>query len=366
MDRAIIKFDLYLRTDERYDCWPTVDPLLLNARYPPLPSDILEGLMEAELIQDDEEQIILGVREHYVVKLAVRDEAACLRNEALVMSALTSLGDSTFVGALYYSHGLNSSYFPDDKVDALVMPRIYGTLLTDYLKSCSAAEGVRTLKEIIKSVYGAWKAIGFTHYDLHSRNVIVTSEGPRIIDYGYSFVKTESQSGLVLAMGAVMKESNWIHDIVKLLAAYWRERTDTKHLLEIDAYINTLPIEELVNLLDDHGDIDGSLRLRKHYAEALESGDGEKETILIDDARKRLSPLLIQHSWIRVQNDPLCLALMPLLRYFSIRTDSNRLERRPHELIERLDIITRYFTVFNREVENASFERLMTIVDEIA
>jgi tRNA A-37 threonylcarbamoyl transferase component Bud32 len=77
--------------------------------------------------------------------------------------------------------------------------------------------------QLIKSLHYAYKTIDFTHYDLHTLNVIIhtTKEGeiyPVIIDYGSSHIKyKEKHFGRSFNRARIYDTSMWFHDIIKFL-----------------------------------------------------------------------------------------------------------------------------------------------------
>lgn len=75
------------------------------------------------------------------------------------------------------------------------------------------------LLKVFTNLYHIHKDTGFTHYDLHTGNVIVDEDDtPHIIDYGLSYIKYDGKNyGTILPIGEVYNRPMWLHDIFKLL-----------------------------------------------------------------------------------------------------------------------------------------------------
>lgn len=107
------------------------------------------------------------------------------------------------------------------KCSYIVGENIGGEDLASWIKrdTNTSRDIFRMYKTIINNLYAAYQAAHFTHYDLHSGNVIVTPDSqPYIIDFGLSFAKIEGVNiGKILASGEVYNRPMWQHDAFKLL-----------------------------------------------------------------------------------------------------------------------------------------------------
>lgn len=109
--------------------------------------------------------------------------------------------------------------YEGDTCSYVVMEFIEGQTLTQYLKTASVTDLRKIYLTILRALYQAHITIDFTHYDLHTSNVIVKPDGtPVIIDYGASHMKYEGKDlGLENPKIWVYNKGMWFHDVFKIL-----------------------------------------------------------------------------------------------------------------------------------------------------
>lgn len=75
------------------------------------------------------------------------------------------------------------------------------------------------LLELFTNLYHVHKDTGYTHYDLHLGNIILTNENiPYIIDYGFSHVTYNGKYyGKYMPEGEIYNRPMWLHDVFKVL-----------------------------------------------------------------------------------------------------------------------------------------------------
>lgn len=89
-----------------------------------------------------------------------------------------------------------------------------------FLKSTTEEKVIKVLGELFGALKYAYNTIGFTHYDFHTNNVLMTkSDTPVIIDYEYSHVFYNKEScGYEFEEVNVFVKPCWQHDVIKFLA----------------------------------------------------------------------------------------------------------------------------------------------------
>lgn len=379
--------DVLLRYQDGGDRPPGVTATTVNTVVPIVPNDILSCLHEGEPIAESECTTVIGLGE-YVIKIAIEKEAACLRNEVFVAKSLERLQNKRFCRVHSYSANQTSSFYPANsgKTEVAVFYKIDGISLLEFLQDASLHDSFLVLKEIIGALYQANERLGFTHYDLHLKNIMVEYDGtPVIIDYGYSYLRSEDISlGMVLAEGAIRPETNWAHDILKLLCSYWilegnggtpspletvksrgefvRCRLDTLTMEEIDRWMEELEKTNECTVAYE--------KIRRDYRELLESCsvDTTQPNDLLDRSRRLLFQVLNERSDWKKHVESLKRLISPLIEYFSIGesrggTSSTTVE--VSSIIRRLKLLSPYYCVFVEEMVFGSFEEFLRLMESV-
>lgn len=124
----------------------------------------------------------------------------------------------------------NADYYSAEalKCDRLTYEYIRGPILQEYIKTATINNLKSIYHQLFHALYQAYLAIDFTHYDLHLRNVIITTDNnqsyPVIIDYGLSHIKVKNQNyGVSILDSRIDNRSYWQHDMYKLLMHTYTE-----------------------------------------------------------------------------------------------------------------------------------------------
>jgi hypothetical protein len=152
----------------------------------------------------------------------------------------------------------------EDKVNYIIYESIDNSKsYYDFIENCTGMEFLNTYLQVIYALRTANKYIDFTHYDLHTSNVLIkytknnnfnavkyetengeeyitTKHVPIIIDYGFSHIQHEGEHYGVngFRQGFVKQDKSWIfHDLYKFLmfsmeAAYTFNNTDVINIGE--------------------------------------------------------------------------------------------------------------------------------------
>ncbi len=227
---------------------------------PTLPDEIFNNLPRTlssldsniTIISTEENKAIFDMRfnnNNYIIKVVTNDDVDEVRNEVLVSQELMTLNSSlrdNFSRLLYYDIRKGFNYpaikiFPNHNCDIIVYEKIPGVTLSDYIKYCDIDTMKKVLAQIFNTLYDAYLAIGFTHYDLHSFNIIITPENKAvIIDYGSSYVSTNKNSGRQLNIGSIAPTTWWFHDVFKILAHLHMATDIDKIFININAPLRNL------------------------------------------------------------------------------------------------------------------------------
>jgi hypothetical protein len=146
-----------------------------------------------------------------IVKVAgYADDQQEIRNEALVWQQLRKLDDYHFAPIIQYGVIM--------EIDVVVYRKIVGVSLEEYVETCDVKALCIILRELFSTLHNAEKILGFTHYDMHLQNVLVTTEGyPVVIDYGLSYVASDPRTGTYNRVGHITPTTWWAHDVIKVL-----------------------------------------------------------------------------------------------------------------------------------------------------
>lgn len=68
----------------------------------------------------------------------------------------------------------------------VIYERYHGPTLKEMATEESEERLIALLNEVIRNYWRVFRETGFVHLDLHSENVVVTEDGPVVIDYGTS------------------------------------------------------------------------------------------------------------------------------------------------------------------------------------
>lgn len=101
---------------------------------------------------------------------------------------------------------------------------VKGQTLNDWIRKEIKSEKLgsrlpKILLKVFENLYRIHKDTGYTHYDLHIGNIMISDDDtPHIIDYGYSYVNYNGENyGTFLPFGEIYNRPMWLHDIFKLL-----------------------------------------------------------------------------------------------------------------------------------------------------
>lgn len=163
-------------------------------------------------------------KNHYVLKLFpskyVRDD--CI-NEAFVGLLGTNTLNSPFFAkilAMDYDTPCGKPYYHTEELCTFVVYEyISGMTLYDYIFTASLDELKRIFKQIFLALYEANTKIGFTHYDLHCKNVVIRESDklPVIIDYGLSHIKYNGENHGIYLQPYAFNRDIWQCDVIKLI-----------------------------------------------------------------------------------------------------------------------------------------------------
>lgn len=109
----------------------------------------------------------------------------------------------------------------------LYLERIRGPTLAEYIKVASYQNVVTVLLDLVKAYLPAYKYLGFTHYDLHLRNIMVkTVEGkdiPVFIDFGAAHISlSHGDLGEQSILTARYNDRvMWTQDFFKVFGMLW-------------------------------------------------------------------------------------------------------------------------------------------------
>jgi tRNA A-37 threonylcarbamoyl transferase component Bud32 len=109
----------------------------------------------------------------------------------------------------------------------LYLERIRGPTLAEYITVASYQNVVTVLLDLVKAYLPAYKYLGFTHYDLHLRNIMVkTVDGkdiPVFIDFGAAHISLpHGDLGVRSILSARYNDrSMWTQDFFKVFGMLW-------------------------------------------------------------------------------------------------------------------------------------------------
>jgi len=92
-------------------------------------------------------------------------------------------------------------------------------IISNILSKTFSLDLYSILLKVFENLSNAYKDTGFTHYDLHTENIMIDEfNNPTIIDYGYSYVRHDDKNcGQLLVMGEIYNRPMWLHDVFKIL-----------------------------------------------------------------------------------------------------------------------------------------------------
>lgn len=180
--------------------------------------------------------------------------------EALIGTTINSLNSPNFSHTIGYRQ--SDCRTGDEYVDMHPCIELYlrfvpGPTLHKFIQTASYLQIKDILKKLIKAHYLAYKNFDFTHYDLHTENVIITTYEteliPVIIDFGVSHIKIKRQNiGTVSEVSKSYNKGIWYVDIYRIIGLIFittdfmatRFMADTL-LEEFELYKNEEKLEEL-------------------------------------------------------------------------------------------------------------------------
>lgn len=200
-------------------------------------------ILQDETDVDTRTYVLKYPDEKLIVKIKNSTDFQILLHEAFVgIFGLNGLNSKYF--AKVYRYSSDEQCLPDlvfstsglptsepqnpDRCESIVYEYINGPILLDYLKTATVEQLCSIYLQIIKALYLAYTKVGFTHYDLHLRNVIVKHDDntvyPVIIDYGTShIIYRRKHYGIDSYQYSIAPRQYWVHDIIKLLLHTYTE-----------------------------------------------------------------------------------------------------------------------------------------------
>lgn len=306
------------------------------------------------------------VTDEMVIKMAWDIESIeMIRKEGLVWLQLAKLNNRHFAPIIQYG-------IVED-VDVLVYKRIHGLTLNDYMNK-SPTHHIDTFVSIIshtfKGLYEAYNTMGYTHYDLHPDNIIITSEGiPVMIDYGLSYAASDPNTGTDFKAVKIKRETWWGYDAIKLLCnlyeiasveintaskkkkIYYQQRgsmnmvsiiCNIPHTLEKYNLQGTI-YDEYLEFPSKENESDARLRIKEDLLKKLD----DKYQADLDEINNQKS----------LYND-MQVILESILSYFTVMID-NKIESSPSIYVPYLRSETAFIFVSKSETTGGSFEEFM-------
>ena len=227
-------------------------------------------LTTGQIIKDtDDAMVVLQELSHYglvIVKYqkANADFNTILHEGIVGLYTVNNLHNFVHILGVY----LNVTYPKIGNCDAVIYEYVNGETLTSFLRKNPATVEVKhILLQIFVALYNAYKLYDFTHYDLHTDNVIVKISASSVacnyngktlfhthivpiiidygrahvriggIDYGYSYPRDE----IGVDPAYVENHGFWAHDMFSLLSTIYSEFSLTGALAkaknELDEYV---------------------------------------------------------------------------------------------------------------------------------
>lgn len=222
----------------------------------------------------DEDTLIL-TDNTYLVKVRP------LRTKYSNMKEFDEYYNEAFIG-IFGTNNLNSPYFAKikgilfdqtynyEKCDLVYYDYVSGSTLEDFILKESCVKSIIILKQLFLALYNANEKIGFTHYDLHHRNVMVVHQPevsllevpykqdnkyfycdcfPVIIDYGSAHIEYDNKNyGRTFNEGNIFPQSFWIHDVFKILMCTYLLTSKVTNLSILDQEIDNM--EHTIRVLE--------------------------------------------------------------------------------------------------------------------
>lgn len=234
----------YISSEPRLE---TYNKKLFDELLPFIPTDYskLSSLKNINIFEINYNHIAFSLlvnNKKYFIKVGnYNDQLDEITNEAVISLQLKN--EPNFLKILSYTkYKLNFPYSPiKNKIRKLNTVIIYDFLegidLKKFIKYSEYDDIFIIIKQIVYSLYEANKKFGFTHYDLHDKNIfilpknlvteenieyeilkktLITNRKILIIDYGSSYIKNK-ETGQDFFEGNIKRETFWIHDIVKIM-----------------------------------------------------------------------------------------------------------------------------------------------------
>lgn len=172
----------------------------------------------------------------------------------------------------------------NSQVTYMITENVYPSVsYCDYIKTASREEFLCSYLQVLYALNEAYKMIDFTHYDLHSENILmreyteeeyfqipyntergkeylVTNRVATIIDYGFTHIKYKNEHYGVnrWAYSIYANKSHIMHDAYKLLLMLARDLRDAESsLLDDVAFIfSFFSNDDMMEILEEHFDND--------------------------------------------------------------------------------------------------------------
>ena len=160
----------------------------------------------------------------YVIKTAISSHSELSNEIGISYYGINRLRDPNFVTMIDF--GFDIEYM-NLVYDYVIYEFVEGhPFYPIYLYSMSYIKFKEVIYRIILSIYRAYKLIGFTHYDLYTRNIVIKPDNtPVIIDYGLSHISVKESRDHEVSHISVKESLNLISIGQELLYANVYNRT---------------------------------------------------------------------------------------------------------------------------------------------
>jgi hypothetical protein len=231
-----------------------------------------------------------------------------LRNEVLVWRQLRTLNSKHFATILQYGR-------VHDR-DVVVYDKITGIILKEYIIHCTYDQFRFIIMDILTILYEANTKIGFTHYDVHLANIIITPDNvPVFIDYGLSYTTNDSRTGIIMPHAKISKSTWWAHDIIKLMCCLILA-TDIDLIMELAR--NHYHVERGIIKVSDIDDIarDTHMTLRDLYISNAEHGGQVPQLLALHTARYKEKCSALQDQTLHLNS--MHHLVLQIMSYFTV------------------------------------------------
>jgi hypothetical protein len=208
-------------------------------RYPPLTKDAIHQIDDVSRLPGTEEDSYIFIYKDVLLKFAMapEDDIESFYRQIIIGLELNKLDNSGFVRTIgYYNDDLCKIPVVSDFVKKpciyLYLERVNGPTMKKFIKSASLLQFRIVISKLARNYKVALDKYGFTHYDLHLSNLIISAVGeelmPVLIDFEAAHISLEDGDlgENFTDVGRYPGESNWIYDFFKLLGFCWLETNE--------------------------------------------------------------------------------------------------------------------------------------------